>query len=1090
MLKILLALMIMLSPLTSEEGKEIIEDESYKDDVYITVSLNPNYSELIDQDGNVVLTSNDDFYEETESFYRTTESYDINRYYDDFSLLHRVYDKSFNEIGLYNRVTIGDNTFIAFTDKINKVLTYTLFDKEGEVIKTISNFDRIVSFSEGLYLVKKDYKYGFMNEKGDIVIPFDYDYANDFQSGVALVETENGRQYINKYNKIITANHTFVNYYGLENGYIRVEDNYIDSTGRILSKKEAFYAKYPSGVRTHYQDGYFDFYDYEGELVAEVEGQYINPFIKDKALMRKMGSSYIVNSKGEILFVNTSSYHVTLLNNGLVLVNNNNEYTLLDEELNKLKTFKNVDRFEADYTEGLLGFYDLNNNLGYIDETGEVVVIAHKDNELIREYEWIEPYRHSNMGIINQKGDWVIEPSFYMLGKFSNGLIPASKDGAYGYINIKGEWVIPQIYSHATDFYNGLALVSKGEYRDKCYLIDTQGRFVKYLTSGTPRLTNGKFFVDASRKNTAYDSKGEEIIEDEFEPYSKNENGIYIEKDNKRISDYYEHIYENNDGYIAYKNETTYVLDSSCNVLCSKEGFYYFYYNSKYGKKYITDHNGEKYLVDLNLERVDDINYDELTFIDNDYISYRKGLEVGYLDGNLKKTIIRNAKSIINTSNYSEIIETIKVNKDSDLSSDSEFRSEDSIYYSPTGHAFINNYDKLSKLKEGRIKVTNRHTGFYDKDFNLIIVDKYESAEDFSEGLAAVNPGNLIWYYIDYFGQRVSPMYLKTTSFNNGYAIVKGEHAYGIINKDFEYVSNQLGDTYIKTDEKYCLISHDETIIFDVKTGKISKVDYIVTDVLEENKFIYKKDSLYGLIDINNNVIKKEKYHSYFNEGKFLVFKEETKEDDVLINEVFSVYYDYELVFTYDSIIENKKNLNDIRDILNVNDTSDETYSSFYNHYNFSTHEDMILIGQYLVNGNTKSINRILDKVYRSDSISNGLEAFKNAIEKRIKEYEKENESSNVNSVSLYDEVFGINSSTFAYDYEDMINKYYDIPGYYESIIDMPGYISNFKDGFAINVHKGIVYKVNKSGQRLEELEVINLQSEDIHYLPEEFLDF
>ncbi len=115
MLKILLALMIMISPLTSEEGKEIIEDESYKDDVYITVSINKDYSELQDQDGNVVLTSNDDYNKETESFYRTTESYNV----------HRVYDKSFNEIGLYNKVTIGDNTFIALTDEKNDVSTYT-----------------------------------------------------------------------------------------------------------------------------------------------------------------------------------------------------------------------------------------------------------------------------------------------------------------------------------------------------------------------------------------------------------------------------------------------------------------------------------------------------------------------------------------------------------------------------------------------------------------------------------------------------------------------------------------------------------------------------------------------------------------------------------------------------------------------------------------------------------------------------------------------------------------------------------------------------------------------------------------------------
>lgn len=42
-------------------------------------------------------------------------------------------------------------------------------------------------FSEGLVKVKQGEKYGFINEKGEIVIAIKYDWANDFKDGTATI---------------------------------------------------------------------------------------------------------------------------------------------------------------------------------------------------------------------------------------------------------------------------------------------------------------------------------------------------------------------------------------------------------------------------------------------------------------------------------------------------------------------------------------------------------------------------------------------------------------------------------------------------------------------------------------------------------------------------------------------------------------------------------------------------------------------------------------------------------------------------------------------------------------------------------------
>lgn len=46
-------------------------------------------------------------------------------------------------------------------------------------------FDRCGDFNEGLAVVGRDYKYGFIDGCGDEIIPLMYDYVYDFFDGYA-----------------------------------------------------------------------------------------------------------------------------------------------------------------------------------------------------------------------------------------------------------------------------------------------------------------------------------------------------------------------------------------------------------------------------------------------------------------------------------------------------------------------------------------------------------------------------------------------------------------------------------------------------------------------------------------------------------------------------------------------------------------------------------------------------------------------------------------------------------------------------------------------------------------------------------------
>ncbi len=62
---------------------------------------------------------------------------------------------------------------------------FVVTDLNGVVLSDV--YDNIKPFQEGLAVVKKGNKYGFINEKYKIVVPLKYKYVNNFINGYAIV---------------------------------------------------------------------------------------------------------------------------------------------------------------------------------------------------------------------------------------------------------------------------------------------------------------------------------------------------------------------------------------------------------------------------------------------------------------------------------------------------------------------------------------------------------------------------------------------------------------------------------------------------------------------------------------------------------------------------------------------------------------------------------------------------------------------------------------------------------------------------------------------------------------------------------------
>ncbi|MGC5327655.1 WG repeat-containing protein [Brevibacillus sp. SYSU BS000544] len=97
----------------------------------------------------------------------------------------------------------------------NQPISYTPVEKNGKwgymkqtgafdkSLVISHQFDHATRFAEGLALVKKDGKFGYINTEGAVVIPIQYEYATPFQNGVATVKYQSEIRTINKSGQLV-----------------------------------------------------------------------------------------------------------------------------------------------------------------------------------------------------------------------------------------------------------------------------------------------------------------------------------------------------------------------------------------------------------------------------------------------------------------------------------------------------------------------------------------------------------------------------------------------------------------------------------------------------------------------------------------------------------------------------------------------------------------------------------------------------------------------------------------------------------------------------------------------------------------------
>jgi hypothetical protein len=302
----------------------------------------------------------------------------------------------------------------------------TAFNLEN--LKGNSRYGFIEGFKEGYARIKKDQVFGFLNYCGDEVIPCQYELAEAFNSGRALVK--------------------------------KVDWYYIDAQGQesemLQNITNAKPVKYGISV-AQFKDGKYAFIDNRYDATkAPVSGYYdeITPFIGQEIFRVRQGTKFgLMNLQGIVKL--DPSYEVIETSNTkhLYKVSQNGKLGLVDT----LWRIKFSPAFDI-----IGGFND--KGLAVTKDGDNYRLISANTYKSSEKYKSIATFgknglaqiqdANGNFGLINIDLQEVVTTQYYNIGEFNDlGLASACRfDKKCGFINTKGTEVIAPLYEEVGQF--------------------------------------------------------------------------------------------------------------------------------------------------------------------------------------------------------------------------------------------------------------------------------------------------------------------------------------------------------------------------------------------------------------------------------------------------------------------------------------------------------------------------------------------------------------------------------------------------------------------------------------------------------------
>ncbi len=448
-------------------------------------------------------------------------------------IIHPVYDHVENFSDGLAAVNIGcDGGFVQHGNfTILNTGKWGFVNEIGEVVID-PVYDRVEVFSEGLAAVNIGYqggfdhygnafitvnsgKWGFINKKGEVVIPLDHHSVKSFSEGLALVDNS---FYIDTTGKAaITLAKYYDEIYPFAGDFALVARNkqygYIDRSG-----KEVVPSVHPKSTIDHTpidqliresvltlspfeSSGKWGYKNNKGEIVIAAIHTIACGFSDDLALVERDGQWFYIHRDGSQATPFLTYDHTENFVNGYARVRSGKLWGYID------KTGKEVVPVKYDF--GVLSVTPVEKLIPLTRTQQETTGVVNPGK--------LTPFQSAGMwGYINEQSEIVIQPKYESVSEFSEGLAKVKRNTRWGFIDSNDQEVIPCSYDDAHDFCEGVAIVKRNKTdlfgRVTWGFVDKTGKEIMLPKYWTVNDFSGGVAIVGKGKYGYVDKTGEEVV--------------------------------------------------------------------------------------------------------------------------------------------------------------------------------------------------------------------------------------------------------------------------------------------------------------------------------------------------------------------------------------------------------------------------------------------------------------------------------------------------------------------------------------------------------------------------------------------------
>ena len=336
------------------------------------------------------------------------------------------------------------------------------YSLEG-LAKVVENYDKIGDFHNGMAVVIKNEKIGYINSFGKEIIPCKYDIHDNsnYSEGFAVVCKDSYYGYIDKSGKEITKI-VYSDATEFKNGFALVKKGgkwgFIDKTGKEIISPIFDYARnFSEDVAVVCKNEKWGFVDKTGKEIIHCEYEYANDFSEGLAPVQKNGKGGYINKKGEIVIPFQYGGYPNSFIDGYACVWQDKNFLIdmtgkqVSEKYGVIEQCPNGISIVRDVQAGLIS----NDGKEIIPCQYRIIKSVLEDLFIIFDEENI---------LVDKTGKTICKYEYDEAGytnKFSDGLLIVQKNNKYGFIDTTGKEIIPCIYDEAHSFSEGLAVVKK-----------------------------------------------------------------------------------------------------------------------------------------------------------------------------------------------------------------------------------------------------------------------------------------------------------------------------------------------------------------------------------------------------------------------------------------------------------------------------------------------------------------------------------------------------------------------------------------------------------------------------------------------------